>query len=967
MKADLVSNSPIVSVDEKELTSRADVTLDTFLNTLPQVNPAGTTTSNNPGNSGQSNINLRGLGSNRNLVLVDGRRVMPSASNMTVDLNTIPSAMIEGIEVISGGAGAAYGADAVSGAVNIKLKRNFEGLEFKFSNSNHLEERDAKENNFSLAFGGNFDDDKGNAVFGFDFTERQALIKAQRPFAAIATSTTTFFPEGLYFSAAGNHPTQTAVDSVFAQYGVAAGKVPASSSLMGFNADGTLFSRGLFNNQNVKVENWKYPVDLSVNTNLFPDMYSYNFDEVNILVLPLERKAFSNKMDYQLTDKVKVFSSVSWTNYESITALAPTPFPTVSSQGPGGTSASMVNTSLLEPGKTVANLLVIPHNNPFIPADLRKVLDSRTGDNANLAGAGANEAFTIRSRSLWGGLRESVLDNTVLQYMLGFSGEINDAWRWDAYAMEGKTTIRTTQTGNLQTQRIQTLVESSLEAQEKICKGGYNPFGRQALSQECIDYILIDNTQTNELNQRIVQGYVSGDLFELESGMVSTVLGMESRKFSYEFDPGALSGPVSGLNTQSRAEGTNEFVDIFAEAYIPLLDSAAFADLLDLTLGYRTSQSEFVDEVKKLASKKDRNNALKAELSWTIADGLPRLRASYQKAVRAPNFSELFDAGASAPQYFDPCSVGTDFRKTTGAAGAALCQATGIADPAIFAQSPGGQTNISISGNVELKAESADTITLGAVHNFDSGVVAALDYYSIDIEDAIISPNSNLVIADCYNYYGNNSQLSSTYDSCRALTRNPDIGSVRNLSNPSGAFQRVNSGFIKTSGIDFQTAYRYDSDLFGGSTLNTDLYVNYLLSYETKELPSLPAMEYSGTIAYFGAGLGQSFPEFKANLNSRLTIGDFEVALRARYIGSMVNRLNAEFPIETSPTGVGSVTYWDSSVSYNFAEGMMFRLGLNNMFDKQPPVYAPNVQSGTDPSLYDVIGRRYTATVQIKF
>jgi len=200
MKADLVSNSPIVSVDEKELTSRADVTLDTFLNTLPQVNPSASTTSNNPGNSGQSNINLRGLGANRNLVLMDGRRLMPSSPDMTVDLNTIPVALIESIEVVSGGAGAAYGADAVSGAVNMKMKRNFEGLDFRFSNSNQLSDRDAKENNFSLVFGGNFDDDKGNAVFAYDHSTRQPLTKGQRDFAATASSTTSYIPEGLLFN-----------------------------------------------------------------------------------------------------------------------------------------------------------------------------------------------------------------------------------------------------------------------------------------------------------------------------------------------------------------------------------------------------------------------------------------------------------------------------------------------------------------------------------------------------------------------------------------------------------------------------------------------------------------------------------------------------------------------------------------------------------------------------------------------
>ncbi|MES2344038.1 MAG: Plug domain-containing protein, partial [Pseudomonadota bacterium] len=145
VRQDYVANSPISTVTGEQTVANADITLDTYLNTLPQVNPSGTTTSNNPGNGGQSNIDLRGLGANRNVVLVDGRRPMVSANNLTVDLNTIPQALIESIEVITGGAGAAYGADAIAGAVNVKLKRNFEGVDIRANYSNSTEFWDAEE------------------------------------------------------------------------------------------------------------------------------------------------------------------------------------------------------------------------------------------------------------------------------------------------------------------------------------------------------------------------------------------------------------------------------------------------------------------------------------------------------------------------------------------------------------------------------------------------------------------------------------------------------------------------------------------------------------------------------------------------------------------------------------------------------------------------------------------------------
>ena len=393
VRQDFIANSPITTVSAEQLKQNADITLDTFLNTLPGVNPAGTTTSNNPGNNGQSNVNLRGLGSNRNLVLIDGRRPMVSASDQTVDLNTIPSALVESIEVITGGAGAAYGADAVAGAVNVKLKRNFEGAEVNVGYSNSTEESDAQEYTVSTALGANFGDDRGNAVIGFEYGNREGMIKSQRAFSANATATTSFLPEGLYFPS-GNNPTQAAVDGVFARYGVAAGGVPAGSSLIGFNLDGTLLSRGVFNSP-LNVQNWRYPVDLAVNGPLFPDVYSYNFDAVNILTLPLERRSMLAKMNYEWDNGVEVFTQFGYTQYDSTAALAPTPISTITTAAPGENRTGGEATSpLVAPMGRIANLLIIPVTNPFIPADFRTLLASRTGDNAALVGAGATEPFT---------------------------------------------------------------------------------------------------------------------------------------------------------------------------------------------------------------------------------------------------------------------------------------------------------------------------------------------------------------------------------------------------------------------------------------------------------------------------------------------------------------------------------------------------------------------------------------------
>jgi iron complex outermembrane recepter protein len=974
-RSDYVANSPLTSVTDQQIVANQDVTLDTFLNTLPQVNPAGTTTSNNPGNGGQSNIDLRGLGANRNLVLINGRRAMVSASDQTVDVNTIPQALIERIEIITGGAGTAYGADAVAGAVNLILKDDFEGVDIRAGFAD-TQDYDAHEYNAGLTLGANFAEDRGNAVVAFEYSEREGLIKSQRDFAAIATATTTFLPEGLYFPS-GNAPSQAAVDTVFNRYGVGAGAVPANSNLIGFNLDGTLFSRGIFNSP-LQVQNFRYPTDLAVNTNLFPDVYSYNFDSVNILTLPLERRSMMLKFDYDLGEKVEVFSQFGYTEYTSAQALAPTPLATVGTAAPGEASdlPPQAESPFVTPGRSIGNALIVPVTNPFIPADFAQLLASRTGDNPALVGSGATEPFLLRQRTLTAGLRQSNYENTVIQYLFGARGDIAGSWRWEAYASEGRTEINETQLGNIDTQVVQDLLAMP-DGGASECEGGFDPFGRQPISADCREKLEVVNTLTEEYKQQIVQAFVTGEVVDMPAGPLSVVVGAEYRGFRYSFDPGAASGPISGFNTQAPALGTNSFQDIFTEALIPIVNGAPWAQSLEVSVGYRSSKSEFNDLQNNVSSDGSTDDAYKLELSWAPTDNL-RTRASYQRAVRAPNFEELFDGSAANPQYFDPCSVTTGFRTGANAAQAReICRlaAGGLgAAVDVYVQTPGTQLQGNSRGNTQLTPEKADTYTLGAVFSSPwSGVMsqlrASIDYYRIDITDALLIPDTNLFVADCYNFYGNNPSYDPNYRNCQMLERIPgsDIAGVANIDDPDGLFTNVNTGGITTDGIDVQVEWGMP---VGPGTLAMQLYMNYLLSWEQQGDPAFPKQDFAGTVTFFGAGdgLGQSFPEFKANLYTRYGIGDFSFDVRARFIDGMQNRAAVLFPGEEAQfSGTPSITYWDVGASWDLLENSTLRIGVNNVFDKQPPTYAPNVQSGTDPSLFDVIGRRVFMQAAVRF
>lgn len=989
-KQDFDSNSPITTVSAAELRSAGDVTLDTFLNTLPQVNPSGGTTSNNPPNGGQANIDLRGLGSNRNLVLIDGRRPMVSASDQTVDLNTIPAALIESIEVITGGAGAIYGADAVAGVVNIKLKKNFEGIAFDASTSNSSKFHDAREQTASLVVGGNFADKKGNAVMGFDYSNRQGMIKSQRDFSKNATSTTSFFPLGSYRPGAANAPSQAAVNALYGQasYGsVPAGTIPNTSN-HSFNTDGTLFYPGVYNSP-LNVTNYRYTGNAGgQNDKFFPDFYSYNFDAVNILTLPLERKSMMGKINYKLANQVEVFTNFAFTQYSSASALAPSPVPTVVIKPPSQAGANDAISSLVALGKNVNSSMIVPVTNPFIPNDLKLLLASRTGDNTSLVGSGATEPFLMRWRTLALGLRKSEFENTVQQYMVGARGPISfmgDSWRWEAYLSEGKTKITETQTGNVDTNRLQQVLEAP-DGGASLCAGGVNPFGAQPLSVACQTFLAKKGQVTNTFDQNIAQGFISGDLAKLPAGPLSAVFGVEQRKFKYELDPGVATGPISGFNAQNPAAGKNSFDDIFGELSIPLVANKEFVKSLDLHLAYRHSSSESSDLVKNVTQPKQGNNTYSADVSWEPVDTL-RLRGGLQRSVRAPNFGELFDGGGNNPSYFDPCST-TSTARTTGANAAqlaALCAASATTGPvaaggianfglgaaaATYNQTPGTQLSLNTEGNTALKAEKGNSFTLGLVWQPETngifrGLRTSIDYYQIKVKDAINVTDPNIYVADCYNYYGTNAAYSADQKSCQLLDRDGgDLAGVYDPNTPSGNYAGNNNARIKTDGIDLAAAW---GTPVGPGKLSLGVTMNILLHWKENDAAGLPTQDYAGTVNFFGPALGQSFPKIKGSLTGNYSFANFGFDARMRYIDSMKNRMTQLYPGERSFTGVPVVTYWDFALSYVYDKTVTFKVGTTNAFDKKPPTYSPNVQSGTDPSTYDVVGRRLFTQIGMKF
>lgn len=973
-RPELEANSPIVVATGEETVEHADITLETYLNTLPQVNPAGTYTSNNPGNGGQANINLRGLGSNRNLVLVNGRRPMVSAADQTVDVNVIPQGLLERVELVTGGAGAIYGADAVAGVTNFVLKDDFQGIDLRATYSNVLRQWDGEEYQISGTIGGNFDDNRGNLAFTVETAGREALLKGQREFSAQATSTTGSFPTGSLRETGSNPISQAAINSVFAAYGTSPQNIPtAGTSKIGFNDDGSLFGTGIFNSP-VDVANFRYGVDSAANPNLnyFPDFYTYNFDIINYLVLPLKRTSAFMTGHYEVSPSVEVFTSASWAEYTSATALAPTPVSTTV-QNPATQSSTRNATSILvEPGRR-ATAFVVPVTNPFIPADLATLLASRSGNDPNLAGAGPTEAFTIAKRFLDTGLRQQTFNTNVIQGLVGVRGDITDTWRYEAYISKGRVRQDVDLGGNVNVQRVQALLESPTGGTE-LCDGGFNPFGIQPLSPDCVEYVAEPASTTTRFDQTVYQGYVAGEVTQLPGGPMSLVLGAERREFEYFYDAGTLAGPIAGFNTGTDDNGTNSFTDFFGELLLPLVKDG-FVRSAEVTLSARHSTSDFNDVINEVDGKAVGSWSYGANFSAEANNWL-RFRGSYQRSVRAPNFGELFSGGGSFPQYYDPCSVTSNFRQSGGTAARDLCAAPGLfgtrLGPAIdsYVQTPGSQVFLAFSGNPGLKPEKSDTFTIGTVFR-RFGFTGALDYYNIQINDTILGPDPNVIIASCYGLLpGTNTNLDASSPYCQGFFRTPDILFISLVpelgGDENGYFQFVNQGKIKTSGIDLQLGYSLPTQFVSPqSRIDFNLLVNYLIDFKVEELPGV-TIDYADTVSYFGAGLGTSFPRWRANLNTRFQFNDV-IALdtRLRYIDAMKNRASVQYVGEKF-TGVNAAVYLDAALEANF-QNYTFRLGLNNVFDRDPEQYAPNVQSGTDPSLYDIYGRRAYVSVRLRY
>lgn len=916
-RRDFQASSPIVTVDSSAVASTGRVTLEDSLNQLPQFSAGSGAYSSGINATGQATLNLRGLGASRNLVLLDGRRLQPANSQQVVDINILPKNVVGDIEVISGGASAVYGSDAISGVVNFKL-RKLDGLEITAQNS-IAEQGDGGVRDISAAYGKVFADGRGHLLVAGSYSDRDPVGVTDRAFYRRSRGAASTIPEA-FFNGGANAPSQAALNALFLPYGVPAGSVLPSGGF-GVNNDGTLFTtgRGVYNYRN----NTPYVYN---NGTALLSLPQYVYAQ-----MPLERVSGFGKLSFDVSPAVTLFVQGIYTDYTSVTSGDPAPN--------SGWQLSM------------------PVTNPFIPASLRTLLASRPNPNAPIS---------LQKRYSEAGPRITTHDSRTYQLLAGASGRFGSSdITWDLTGSHGNSRIDDRLEGAVFASRVQRLVRAA-DGGASLCDGGYNPFLTTGVSEDCAAYISGTAATRTSTSQDVVEFNLQGPITNLPAGELRFAAGAGYRRNSFSFAPDAQyqSGDVVGIPRTAPTRGSTRALEGYAELSVPLLEQVFAVESLTLGLAYRYSDYDRSGGV----------STYKADLDWAVVPGL-RLRGGYQRAIRAPNVGEFFSGatgtfptiGLITNGAGDPCDIRSRYR--TGANGAnvrAICVAQGLSEELADAYVNNvPQVAAFVTGNPDLKPERADTFTLGAViapkmaSPWLSRLSFSIDYYNIAIDDAIATIPATVVLNKCFNADGSNPAFDAGNFYCGLIGRDAVSGGITNMQQPY-----LNLGGYRTSGIDMQLDWGValsDVGLGGGDTrLRLTSYVSWLDSFRIQQLPDAPFQEQAGTI-----GGGSAFPRWKAN--TTLSLGDDSVSglLRWRYIGAMDDVSRVTDAASRVP-GVGAYSYFDASLEMRVADRYTLRLGVNNIGDKEPPMVS-GVPGSTDAGTYDILGRTWYAAITARF
>lgn len=928
--------SPIVTISDASIRQTGKTSLVDSLNQLPGFTVGGNEATGGQGTGGRASINLHGLGTNRNLVLLDGRRLPVSDIRGNVDINILPDAIIGGVDAITGGASAVYGSDAMSGVVNFKSIRSLEGLVFDAQNT--ISSRgDAYKFKGSLAGGTTFAEGRGHVVAAFAYAKQNPLNGSRRSYFFDKTPS-GFIGTGTFVPSALNAPSAAAVTALFNSYGIAGDRNPLGSNL-GFNNDGTLFTQtgGL---------NYKGPNGTGgyavVGGNVRMPV-GQQIDYIN----GLERKSAFLKADYDITPSLNLYGQLMYVDLTTSTES-------------GGSLTQF------------PRLTTIPVTNPFIPADLATILASRPNPTAN---------FNWSARYVGVPYKGWDENYKVQQYLGGLKGDITEGWTFDGFVAYDRSVHSSIMHNAVLKSRVQQLL-SAPDGGASLCAGGFNPFGdanARSLSDACRAYITKDAVSKERLSQTQAQLQINGKLFDLGAGPAQIALVGGYRRNTYEYAPDFDVTPASGFAPSGNVEafaaqlpvsrvGIN-VKELAGQIDIPLISGKPFFEELGIGAAARVSDYSVTGSV----------TSYEADMRWKPVESI-LFRGSYQRAVRAPNIAELFSPpqnaqlalGTPPASLGDPCDVRSSARTgANGAKVAALCVAQGVPAAQISTyQFQTTATGSTTAGSLTVTPEKADTFNLGFVFNAPRGggvfgdFSLSVDYYNISIKNVISAIPGGTVLAGCYNLNGSNPNYSPTDANCALISRDGN-GQLLNVNTPF-----KNLGALKTDGVEVQVHWGIGVPFVAQSgRLYVDSAIGYLANYKVQLLPGAAFLDYTGisngSVFDAGAVPPRATPKWKALTTFGYRSDGLSFGLRWKYQNALddVSRINSPNNVAL---GVPSYQTWDLFSSVKVNDRFELRGGVNNLFDRGLPFVASN-QTLTDTAQYDVVGRSFYVGVRATF
>ncbi len=918
--------SPIVTVGVSTIQQTGQVNVQDALNQLPSFTTGGNSGTGGQGTGGRASINLHGLGTNRNLVLLDGRRLPLSDVNGNVDVNIIPESILSSVDVITGGASAVYGSDAMSGVVNFKTIRGFDGIRLDAQDS-ISQKGDANRFDGSIALGTHFGQDRGHLIGTFSYSKQDPVNGSTRPFFHDKTPS-SFLGTGTFVPSALNAPSAAVEQTMFTGYGTPGARNPLLN--LGFNNDGTLFFQtGAVNYRGPTDANGYMVIAGNVRMPVGQQVDFYN---------GVERKAAFLKADYDLAPSLTAYGQFMYVDLNVHTA--------------SGNSLTQFGT-----------LTTVPVTNPFIPADLRSILASRPSPTA---------PFTWNGRYVGIPYKNWNENYQVQQYLVGLRGDIAQGWTFDVFASYDQSVHNQTLHDAVLKSRVQTLLNAP-DGGASTCSGGFNPFGdtnARSLSAACVAYMTKDAFSLEHLGQTQVQGQINGKLFDLGAGPVQVAFVGDYRRNTYSFSPDSdlQTQNIEAVIASLPAHGEISVKEFAAQLDVPLLADRPFAEEFAIGAAARISDYSTSGAVW----------SYEADARWRPVKSL-LFRGSYQHAVRAPNIGELFSPqqgvqlviGTPPGSLGDPCDVRSNARTgSNGASVASLCVAQGVPAAAISSYTfPTTATGQLVAGNTGLTPETAQTYNVGFVWNspltssWFSDLSFSLDYYNISIKNVISTVPGLTVLSKCYNLDGSN----PTYDAANlycSLIRRDATGQIVTVSTPY-----LNLGALKTDGVEAQVNWSAPAPYLGqGGRLFLNSAIGWLNSYQVQLFPGGAFLDYAG-ISNGGAGTSsvppRATPRWKALASFGVRNNAASLGLRWRY-QSPLNDISAVLTPATAQVGVPSYSLWDLFGTLKVAKQVELRAGVNNLLDKTLPFVASS-QNGTDVALYDPIGRSFYLGASLRF